>query len=131
MSTCVLTATCLSRLFRKQMKPFTIRKAAQPSRAGAQGGLGAAGDASVDASFVKQDNTVGGVPDRGNGYGPLGSTTQQQANNSAVYDAEEETLLNQDDLDRLAEEFPGKKPENPWIREQTNRQFLTQIKVSL
>ena len=37
---------------RKQMKPFTIRKAAQPSRAGAQGGL-AAGDLSMDASMNK------------------------------------------------------------------------------
>ena len=43
---------------------------------------------------------------------------------------EDETLLEKADLDRLAEEFPGKTPENPWIKEQTNKQFLTQIKVS-
>ena len=43
---------------------------------------------------------------------------------------EEETLLEQADLDKLAEDFPGKTPENPWIKEQTNKQFLTQIKVS-
>ena len=48
------------------MKPFTIRKAAQPSRAGA------AGDLSVDASFNKY-NTAGGVPQGGNSvnFGPL------------------------------------------------------------
>ena len=45
-------------------------------------------------------------------------------------DPEEETLLEQADLDKLAEDFPGKTPENPWIKEQTNKQFLTQIKVS-
>ena len=43
---------------------------------------------------------------------------------------EDETLLDQADLDKLAEDFPGKTPENPWIKEQTNKQFLTQIKVS-
>ena len=45
-------------------------------------------------------------------------------------DPEDETLLEQADLDKLAEDFPGKTPENPWIKEQTNKQFLTQIKVS-
>ena len=51
------------------MKPFTIRKAAAPSRAGALGGLGA-GDQSVDASFNKYNT---GGPDRGNSvnFGPL------------------------------------------------------------
>jgi len=50
------------------MKPFTIRKAAQPSRAGA---TGAAGDLSMDASMNKYNTT--GAPDRGNSvnYGPL------------------------------------------------------------
>ena len=36
------------------------------------------------------------------------------------FDADE-SLLEQADLDRLAEEFPGKVPENPWIKEQTNK----------
>ena len=51
------------------MKPFTIRKAAQPSRAGAHGGLGA-GDASMDASSNKYHTTGN---DRGNtvNFGPL------------------------------------------------------------
>ena len=38
--------------------------------------------------------------------------------------------MDQNDLDKLAEEFPGKVPENPWIKEQTNKQYLTAIKVS-
>ena len=56
------------------MKPFTIRKAAQPSRAGAHGGL-SAGDASMDAS-MKNYNTAGG--NRGNGvnYGPLSTAKE-------------------------------------------------------
>ena len=59
------------------MKPFTIRKAAAPSRAGAHAGL-AVGDTSVDASMNKY-NTTGG-PDRGNSvnYGPL-STAKDDA----------------------------------------------------
>jgi len=55
---------------RKQMKPFTIRKAALPSRAGAQ----VLGDMSVDAS-VKYATTGG--PNRGNivGSGPPNGNT--------------------------------------------------------
>lgn len=33
-------------------------------------------------------------------------------------------------MEKLAEDFPSKTPENPWIKEQTNKQFLTSIKVS-
>ena len=113
--------------FRKQMKPFTIRKAAQPSRAGAHTGLAAA-DTSVDVSMNKY-NTTGGAMDRGNSvnYGPL-STAKDDA--PPQVDPEDETLLEQADLDKLAEDFPGKTPENPWIKEQTNKQYLTAIKVS-
>ena len=105
------------------MKPFTIRKAAQ-TRAGASG-LGV-GDASVDAGLNKYNT---GGPDRGNSvnYGPL-STAKDDTPMTA--EQEDETLLDQADLDKLAEDFPGKTPENPWIKEQTNKQFLTQIKVS-
>lgn len=60
-------------------------------------------------------------------FGPL-STAKDDA--PMYVDPEDETLLQQADLDKLAEEFPGKVPENPWIKEQTNKQFLTQIKVS-
>lgn len=107
------------------MKPFTIRKAAQPSRAGAQGGL-AVGDTSVDASMNKYNT---GQPDRGNSvnYGPL-NTAKDDA--PSYVDPEDETLLDKADLDKLAEDFPGKTPENPWIKEQTNKQYLTAIKVS-
>lgn len=107
------------------MKPFTIRKAAQPSRAGAAQGL--AGDMSMDASMNKYNTT--GAPERGQGvnYGPL-STAKDDT--PPQVDPEDETLLEQADLDRLAEEFPGKTPENPWIKEQTNKQFLSNIKVS-
>lgn len=109
------------------MKPFTIRKAQQPSRAGAHAGL-AVGDTSMDASMVKY-NTVGGAADRGNSvnYGPL-STAKDDT--PAAVDPDDETLLEQADLDKLAEDFPGKTPENPWIKEQTNKQYLTAIKVS-
>lgn len=108
------------------MKPFTIRKAAQPSRAGAQAGL-AAGDASMDASMNKY-NTAGAA-DRGNSvnYGPLSTAKDDSL---PQVDPEDETLLEQADLDKLAEDFPGKTPENPWIKEQTNKQYLTAIKVS-
>ena len=108
------------------MKPFTIRKAAQPSRAGAQAGL-AAGDTSVDASMNKY-NTAGAA-DRGNSvnYGPLSTAKDDSL---PQIDPEDETLLEQADLDKLAEDFPGKTPENPWIKEQTNKQYLTAIKVS-
>ena len=73
-------------------------------------------------------NTAGG-PDRGNSvnYGPL-STAKDDAPSNV--DPEDEALLEQADLDKLAEDFPGKTPENPWIKEQTNKQFLTAIKVS-
>ena len=96
------------------MKPFTIRKAAQPSRAGAHTGLAAA-DTSVDVSMNKY-NTTGGAVDRGNSvnYGPL-STAKDDA--PLQIDPEDETLLEQADLDKLAEDFPGKTPENPWIKE--------------
>jgi hypothetical protein len=106
------------------MKPFTIRKAAQPSRAGAQAGL-AAGDASMDASMNKY-NTAGAA-DRGNSvnYGPLSTAKDDSL---PQVDPEDETLLEQADLDKLAEDFPGKTPENPWIKEQTNKQYLTAIK---
>lgn len=57
-------------------------------------------------------------------FGPLGSA---EADSAIAFD-QDETLLDQNDLDRLAEEFTGKKPENPWIKEQTNKQYLTQIK---
>lgn len=108
------------------MKPFTIRKAAQPSRAGAQAGL-AASDASMDASMNKY-NTAGAA-DRGNSvnYGPLSTAKDDSL---PQVDPEDETLLEQADLDKLAEDFPGKTPENPWIKEQTNKQYLTAIKVS-
>lgn len=108
------------------MKPFTIRKAAQPSRAGASAGL-VAGDMSMDASMNKY-NTTGG-PDRGNSvnYGPL---TSAKDDTPTYVDPEDETLLEKADLDKLAEDYPGKLPENPWIKEQTNKQFLTSIKVS-
>ena len=108
------------------MKPFTIRKAQQPSRAGAHTGL-AAGDLSVDASMVKYNTAAG--PDRGNSvnYGPMNSAKDDTP---AVIDPEDETLLEQTDLDKLAEDFPGKTPENPWIKEQTNKQYLTALKVS-
>ena len=107
------------------MKPFTIRKAAQPSRAGAHGGLGS-GDASMDASSNKYHTTGN---ERGNtvNFGPL---TTAKDDSPIQIDPEDETLLNKADLDKLAEDFPGKTPENPWIKEQTNKQFLTQIKVS-
>ena len=108
------------------MKPFTIRKAAQPSRAGAQAGL-VAGDTSVGASMNKY-NTAGAA-DRGNSvnYGPLSTAKDDSL---PQVDPEDETLLEQADLDKLAEDFPGKTPENPWIKEQTNKQYLTAIKVS-
>lgn len=60
-------------------------------------------------------------------YGPL-STAKDNA--PSYVDPEDETLLDKADLDKLAEDFPGKTPENPWIKEQTNKQFLTAIKVS-
>merc|ERR1719400_2576074 len=62
-------------------------------------------------------NTAGAA-DRGNSvnYGPL-STAKDDS-------------LPQADLDKLAEDFPGKTPENPWIKEQTNKQYLTAIRVS-
>ena len=101
------------------MKPFTIRKAAQPSRAGTHGGL-ASGDLSMDASMGKYATAD---PN----YGPLRTALDDNLNKAAT---EDETLLEQADLEKLAEEFPGKTPENPWIKEQTNRQFLTNIKVS-
>jgi len=80
----------------------------------------------MDASLNKYAT---GGPDRGNSvnFGPL-STAKDDA--PMYVDPEDETLLEQVDLDKLAEEFPGKVPENPWIKEQTNKQFLTQIKVS-
>mmetsp|Transcript_23035 Transcript_23035/g.30625 ORF Transcript_23035/g.30625 Transcript_23035/m.30625 type:complete len:225 (-) Transcript_23035:21-695(-) len=104
-------------VFRKQMKPFTIRKQAQPSRAGA-----ATGDASMDMSMKYATGPAG-----------MGSGTNMMhsPNEFAMHNLNDETLLEQADLDRLAEEFPGKVPENPWIKEQTNKQYLTQIKVSM
>lgn len=105
------------------MKPFTIRKQAAPVRAGA-----GVGDTSMDVSMMSNKYAT-------NATSPLGS----QARNAAMmqspeyaathFDAEE-SLLEQADLLRLAEEFPGKVPENPWIKEQTNKQYLSTIKVS-
>ena len=54
-------------------------------------------------------------------FGPLKSAQDD----TPVYADAEETLLDQHDLDKLAEDFPGKTPENPWIKEQTNKQYLT------
>lgn len=84
------------------------------------------GDTSVDAG----SKYASSGPNRGNSvnFGPLG--TGQYDTATAAADLEDPTLLEQADLDKLAEEFPGKTPENPWIKEQTNKQFLTQIKVS-
>lgn len=81
---------------------------------------------SMDASLNKYAT---GGPDRGNNvnFGPL---TTAKDDTPMYVDPEDETLLKQADLDKLAEEFPGKVPENPWIKEQTNKQFLTAIKVS-
>ena len=97
------------------MKPFTIRKQAQPSRAGA-----AAGDASMDMSMKYATGPAG----------MSGSGLMPSPDEYATQGQQDETLLDQNDLDKLAEEFPGKVPENPWIKEQTNKQYLTAIKVS-
>lgn len=94
------------------MKPFTIRKAAGPSRGGYATAGAAAGDASADASMHKY-NSSGPVGSSVN-FGPLGSSMDEGAQQPADVD---ETLLEQADLDRLKEEFPGKTPENPWIKE--------------
>ena len=51
-------------------------------------------------------------------YGPLRTACDDTP---PQVDPDDETLLEQADLDKLAEEFPGKTPENPWIKEQTNK----------
>ena len=75
----------------------------------------------MDTSLNKYA-TTGGL-ERGNNvnFGPLKSAQDD----TPVYADAEETLLDQHDLDKLAEDFPGKTPENPWIKEQTNKQYLT------
>lgn len=106
------------------MKPFTIRKQAAPARAGA-----GEGGNSMDVSMMS--NKYGTNPATTMASGRMQhmmSADQQYA--GTHFDAEE-SLLEQADLDRLAEEFPGKVPENPWIKEQTNKQYLSTIKVSL
>jgi hypothetical protein len=46
-----------------------------------------------------------------------GSGLMPSPDEYATQGHQDETLLDQADLDKLAEDFPGKVPENPWIKE--------------
>ncbi len=91
----------------------------------------------MDASVNKYHSNGGANRGQGVNFGPLNSAKEDTLTKgdpeSAIKSnikSDDETLLDQADLDKLAMDFPGKTPENPWIKEQTNKQFLTQIKVS-
>lgn len=106
------------------MKPFTIRKATQPRGAVAV----SHDDASADphSKYTIAPNGLGG--DR-QGQGANGAHGyENQADNATSQLPQEETLLS---TEQIAGIQPKKlKAENPWIHDQTHKEFLHNIIVS-